>query len=144
MQIHYQLATLKKGNSSIADYFHQFTSLIDTLVAIDHLSVVLSWFPSFWKALALSFESFVSFVTTCVDPFSLEDLYGHSLAHKIRLEQQPTIDLSLASANFANRGNTARGGRDGRHSTTSHSPRAEFPLLAKLALVRERSSVGYF
>uniref|UniRef100_A0A7N2M6I2 Uncharacterized protein n=1 Tax=Quercus lobata TaxID=97700 RepID=A0A7N2M6I2_QUELO len=90
------------------------------------------------------FDSFVSSVTTCVDPFSLEDLYGHPLAHEIRLEQQqPTIDLSLASANFANRGNSARGGRDGRHSTTSHSPRAEFPLLAKLAPVRERSSVGY-
>ena len=34
MQIHYQLATLKKGNSSIADYFHQFTTLVDTLAAI--------------------------------------------------------------------------------------------------------------
>ena len=33
MQIHYQLATLKKGNSSIADYFHQFTTLVDTLAA---------------------------------------------------------------------------------------------------------------
>ena len=35
MQIHYQLATLKKGNSSIADYFHLATTLVDTLVAID-------------------------------------------------------------------------------------------------------------
>lgn len=35
MQVHYQLTTLKKGNSSIADYFHQFTTLVDTLVAID-------------------------------------------------------------------------------------------------------------
>ena len=34
MQIHYQLATLKKGNSSIADYFHQFTTLVDTFAAI--------------------------------------------------------------------------------------------------------------
>ena len=34
MQIHYQLTTLKKGNSSIADYFHQFTTLVDTLAAI--------------------------------------------------------------------------------------------------------------
>ena len=32
MQIHYQLATLKKGNSSIANYFHQFTTLVNTLV----------------------------------------------------------------------------------------------------------------
>ena len=34
MQIHYQLTTLKKGNSSIAEYFHQFTTLVDTLAAI--------------------------------------------------------------------------------------------------------------
>uniref|UniRef100_A0A2N9FV57 Uncharacterized protein n=1 Tax=Fagus sylvatica TaxID=28930 RepID=A0A2N9FV57_FAGSY len=36
MQIHYQLATLKKGDASIADYFHKFTGLADTLAAIDH------------------------------------------------------------------------------------------------------------
>ena len=35
MQIHYQLTTLKKGNSSIVDYFHQFTNLADTLATID-------------------------------------------------------------------------------------------------------------
>ena len=35
MQIHYQLAILKKDNSSVADYFHQFTTLVNTLVAID-------------------------------------------------------------------------------------------------------------
>ena len=32
MQIYYQLATLKKGNSSIADYFQQFINLVDTYV----------------------------------------------------------------------------------------------------------------
>jgi hypothetical protein len=35
MNIHYQLSTLRKGDSSIADYFHKFTSLVDTLAAID-------------------------------------------------------------------------------------------------------------
>ena len=35
MQIYYQLAILKKDNSSVADYFHQFTTLVNTLVAID-------------------------------------------------------------------------------------------------------------
>jgi hypothetical protein len=35
MSIHYQLATLRKGDSSITNYFHRFTHLIDTLAAID-------------------------------------------------------------------------------------------------------------
>ena len=34
MQIHYQLATLKEVNSSIVNYFHQFTTLVDTFAAI--------------------------------------------------------------------------------------------------------------
>jgi hypothetical protein len=35
MNIHYQLSALKKGDSSIADYFLKFTGLVDTLAAID-------------------------------------------------------------------------------------------------------------
>ena len=35
MNIHYQLSTLKEGDSSIVDYFHKFIGLVDTLVAID-------------------------------------------------------------------------------------------------------------
>ena len=35
MNIHYQLATLNKGDSSIADYFHKFTQLTDTLAVVD-------------------------------------------------------------------------------------------------------------
>jgi hypothetical protein len=36
MQLHHQISTLKKGDSSIADYFHKFTTLADTLAAIEH------------------------------------------------------------------------------------------------------------
>ena len=35
MSIRYQLATLRKGDSFVADYYHRFTNLIDTIVAID-------------------------------------------------------------------------------------------------------------
>jgi hypothetical protein len=35
MQLHHQLSTLKKGDSSMADFYHKFTSLADTLAAID-------------------------------------------------------------------------------------------------------------
>jgi hypothetical protein len=34
MQVHYQLATLKKGSSSVADYFQRFQSLTDSLATV--------------------------------------------------------------------------------------------------------------
>ena len=34
MQVHFQLNTLKKGNSSIADYYHKFQALTDMLSSI--------------------------------------------------------------------------------------------------------------
>ena len=52
-------------------------------------------------------------MTTRVDPLSIDELYRHLLAHELRLEhQQPTMDLSIAGANFAGRG-PSRGGRGG-------------------------------
>ena len=88
MQIHYQLTTLKKGNSSIADYFHQFTSLVNTLVAIDQPLNEFEIVYFLLASLGSDYDSFVTSVTTSVDPFSVEDLYGHLLAHELWLEHQ--------------------------------------------------------
>ena len=58
-------------------------------------------------------------MTTKVVHLSIEDLYGHLLAHELRLgHQQPTVDLSLAGANFARQGNS-RGDRGGGSSPQS-------------------------
>ena len=116
MQIHYQLTTLKKGNSSIADYFHQFTTLIDTLVAIAQPLNDFEIVSFLLSNLGSDYDSFVTSVTTRVDPLSIEDLYRHLLAHELRLKhQQPTVDLSLARATFARQG-TSHGGRGGGYS----------------------------
>jgi hypothetical protein len=65
-------------------------------------------------------------ITTRVDPLTIEDLYGHLLAHEIRLEQnQASIDLSTAGANFASRNYTQRCGRGGR-SSFNQSGRGNF------------------
>jgi hypothetical protein len=37
MQIRYQIVMLKKGRSSVADYFHKFISLVDTLVVVEKI-----------------------------------------------------------------------------------------------------------
>lgn len=74
MQIHYQLAILKKGNWSIADYFQKFTNLVDTFVALDQ-PLNDSELTSFLLAgLGFDYDSFVTSVTTRVDPLAPEDL----------------------------------------------------------------------
>ena len=94
MQIHYQLATLKKGNSSIADYFHQFTTLVDTLAATAHALNDFEIISFLLTGLGSKYNSFVTSVTTRVDPLSINELHGHLLAHELRVKhQQPTIDL---------------------------------------------------
>ena len=116
MQIHYLLITLKKGNSSIAYYFHQFITPVDTIATITQPLNDFEIIPFLLTNLGSDYDSFVTSVTTKVDPLSIEDLYGHFLAHELRLkQQQPTVDLSLAGANFVGRG-TSHGGHGGGSS----------------------------
>lgn len=50
----------------------------------EHLSSLLS-------GLGSEFYPFVTLVTTCVDPMSLEELYAHLLTHEMRLEHNTAI-----------------------------------------------------
>jgi hypothetical protein len=117
MNIHYQLSTLKKGDSSIADYFHKFTGLVDTLAAIDQPLKQGEQISFLFAGLGSEYESFVTTVQMRTDLISIESLYGHLLSHELRLAQaQPKIDLNLAGAHFASRG--------GRFSNNSQSGRS--------------------
>ncbi|KAF5451062.1 hypothetical protein F2P56_031361 [Juglans regia] len=125
MNLHYQLATLKKGGSSVSDYFHKFTTIADTLAAVDQPLNEFELVSFLLAGLGPEFDSFVTSVTTRVDPISLEDLYGHLIAHEIRLEHHhPPNDLTLGSANFTSRSRGSRGGRSsGRGSTFTSGAR---------------------
>ena len=59
MQIHYQLATLKKENSSITDYSHQFTSFANTLATIDQPRNDFEVFGFLLAGLESKYDSFV-------------------------------------------------------------------------------------
>ena len=59
MQIHYQLATLKKENSSIIDYSHQFTSFANTLATIDQPLNDFGVFGFLLAGLESKYDSFV-------------------------------------------------------------------------------------
>ena len=124
MNIHYQLAILKKGNSSIADYFHKFTHLTDTLAAVDQPLPHHEAFSFLLVGLGSDYDSLVTSVKTQLHSMSLEDLYGHMLNHELCLAQnQPTMDLSNVSANFTNKGPSNHGGCGGRHSSNFSSNR---------------------
>jgi hypothetical protein len=113
MQVHFQLATLKKGNSSVTNYFHKLKTLSDTLAAcgqpLNDFEVV-----SFLLAgLGSEFDPLVTFVTTRIDPISRNDIYGLLLAHEMRLEHQmATTNLSNATAHVTAHNTSHSGQRD--------------------------------
>ncbi|KAL0008599.1 hypothetical protein SO802_010101 [Lithocarpus litseifolius] len=69
-------------------------------------------------------KPFVTSITTQVNPLSLDELYGHLLAHEQRLEQQQSAaKLSFSTANIATRNTTNRGGcgSSGRGSSSNQN-----------------------
>jgi hypothetical protein len=110
---------------SIADYYHRFTNLIDTLAAIDQPVPHHEQLSFLLVGLGSEFDSLVTSVKTQFQPVPLEDIYGHLLSHELRLSHnQPSVDLSNASANFVNKGTSNQSGRGGgRSSSNFHSNR---------------------
>uniref|UniRef100_A0A2N9GIZ9 Reverse transcriptase Ty1/copia-type domain-containing protein n=1 Tax=Fagus sylvatica TaxID=28930 RepID=A0A2N9GIZ9_FAGSY len=123
MTIRYQLSTLKKGDSSIADYFHTFTGLVDTLAAINQPLSEEEQISFLLAGLGSEYESFITTVHMRTELLSIETLYGHLLSQELRMVQaQPKVDLSLAGAHFASRGgNSSRGDRNGRSSYSNQA-----------------------
>jgi hypothetical protein len=81
MQTRYQLATLKKGASSIVDYFQKAQTLAHTLAAIDEPLKESEVVFYILAGLSTDYDPLVTSITTRIDPISLEDLYGHLLTH---------------------------------------------------------------
>uniref|UniRef100_A0A2N9F1H2 Reverse transcriptase Ty1/copia-type domain-containing protein n=1 Tax=Fagus sylvatica TaxID=28930 RepID=A0A2N9F1H2_FAGSY len=101
MQNRYHLATLKKGNSTISEYFHKAKTYSDLLASIgqplsnnDIVTYLLAGLPS-------DYDSLIVTVTMRLEDFPLDDLYGHLHTHELRLEQQAIVpDLGLPTANL--------------------------------------------
>jgi hypothetical protein len=87
MNIHYQLSTLKKGDSSISGYFHKFTGLVDTLAAIDQPLKQEEQISFLLAGLGSEYEFFVTTVQMRTDLISIEALYRHLLSHELHLAQ---------------------------------------------------------
>jgi hypothetical protein len=85
MQVHFQLATIKKGGSSIIEYFQRFKSLVDSLATAGQPLNDFELISFLFAGLGSEFDPFVTSAPTRVDPMSLEDLYAHLLTHEMRL-----------------------------------------------------------
>jgi hypothetical protein len=58
---------------------------VDTLVAIDQPLNDFELIAFLLAGLGSNYDSFVTSITTYVTPMTLDDLYGHLLAHEHRL-----------------------------------------------------------
>jgi len=101
MQIYFQLATVKKGSSSITEYFQTIKTLSDTLAATGQPLNDFESVSFLFKGLGSNYDLFVTSVTNRVDPLSIDELYRHLLAHEMQLEHQiPALDVYPPTANF--------------------------------------------
>jgi hypothetical protein len=104
MQTRYQLATMKKGSLSVADFFQKAQNLSHILAAVEAPLKDSELISYILAGLSAEYDSLVTSITTRIDPITLEDLYGHLLTHEQRLEQHNfVVDLSLSSVNVAQR-----------------------------------------
>jgi hypothetical protein len=133
--VHFQLATLKKGNSSLTNYFYKLKTLSDTLVACGQPLNDFEAVSFLLAGLGLKFDPLVTSVTTRVDPISRDDIYGLLLAHEMRLKQQmANTNLSNATAHVTAQNSSTSGQRDrifnaarGRGFPNGRGYRGSFP-----------------
>jgi len=70
MQIHYQLATAKKGSLSITKYFQSFKAMCDNLAAAKHHLHDFESISYLLAGLGSDYDPFVTSITTRLDPLS--------------------------------------------------------------------------
>ena len=118
MHTQYKLATAKKGNQNMTDYFQKMHSLSDNLVAVGQPISSNASITYIFASLGQEYDPFVTSVQTRVDPLSLNELYGLLLTHEQRLEEHQTAvtDLSFSTANMAacNSSPHGHGGQSGQ------------------------------
>jgi hypothetical protein len=115
VQLRVELATVKKGDLSAADYFRKVKNLASEMAAADAalrddevLAYLLAGLPS-------DYDPFVTSITT-KDSVSLDDVYAHLITFDARqLRHHADLQLQMeSSANYAGRGGQSKGHGGGR------------------------------
>ncbi|XP_017700725.1 uncharacterized protein LOC108511659 [Phoenix dactylifera] len=119
------MASLKKSNLSIAEYFVKLKKLSDELASAGHSLSNVDIESYLLAGLGSDYNPFVTMVTTRLDSLSLEELYCHLLTHESCLthNNQPfsLADITDPSANVATRNSSTlfRSHGQGNRDTTS-------------------------
>lgn len=105
MQLHFQLATLKKESDTTAAYYQPAKLLRDTLAASRKTLTSLEFITFLLAGLGTDYESVVTSITTRVDPLTPAQVYSHLLTHESRLaHQQSTLTTTVElSANLTSK-----------------------------------------
>lgn len=101
IQIHFQLATLKKGSEFVTDYFYKTKLMADTMAAIGKALFSTEFTTYLLIGLGSDFDSLVTFVTNHLVPPSTEEIFSHLLTHEAWLTHQ-TSSFSSPSEVIAN------------------------------------------
>jgi hypothetical protein len=117
MQIHMQLATLKKHDLSTMDYFNRVKTLTNTLATTSaplHDDEIIVYLLS---RLPEEFDSSMTLVTTRAEPMPLSEVYTNMLSFESKLINRHGTKHSLpggTTTNYASRGDRGGGCTPGR------------------------------
>jgi hypothetical protein len=97
----------------------------DTLAAIDKPLSNCEVVSYILARLGSEYDSFVTTVTTKIDPIMLDELYGHLMTFESRLEQNnAAVNIAFPSANIVTKTNTGRGSNYNNNRGNFYSPRS--------------------
>lgn len=118
-QLHFQLATLKKGSDSITDFFFRKTKLLADTMAAAGCQLSSTEFNTYLLVgLSIEYDSLVISVTTRFDLPSSEELFIHLPTHEAWLNHQnASLPSSEITANVSTKSTCApyHGGRSRRN-----------------------------
>jgi len=97
MSLHYELATAKKGSSSITAYFQRIKQISATLAAAKQPLKHFEFTSYLLADLGPEYDPFITSITTRVEPLTMDDLLGHLLAHEMRIEKNTQPEPLLAN-----------------------------------------------
>ena len=102
VQLRVQLATVQKGDLSMAEYFHRMKNLADTMASIGHPLGVPEFVSYVLAGLGNSYDALVTSLTSRSDDLNIGELYAHLVSYEAR---NPTANQFFPhSANNAMRG----------------------------------------
>ncbi|WVZ48888.1 hypothetical protein U9M48_000283 [Paspalum notatum var. saurae] len=101
MQIRMQLATIQKNDLNAAEYFRKVKRLADTLASIGKPLEDEEFISYLLGGLSSDYDPLVTSITTCLDLYTVSNIYAHLLSFETRHKRYNTMGQS--SVNNANR-----------------------------------------